>query len=155
MLEFVVKQYTDDIFVYQNFAECLTVKRSFNLLGKLTSKFFQGDKLILETGYDIFFFRKFLSIKYQNLPVALELKKVKGNYILVNDDNSLSVKRRYFKNPLYQLYSNNEIKGNVNSMVNGFTETPTLYYVLFITDSDLNFYLLLLFLINLPPTMDV
>jgi hypothetical protein len=155
MLHYIVKQYTDDIFVYQNTVEYMTVKRSFDIFGKLTSKFFQDGKLILETGYDIFLFRKFLSIKYQNLPVSLELKKMKGNYILIQDSNFLSVKRKYFKNPLYQLYSNKEIKGDVNSKVNGFAETPTIYNVLFSTDSDVNFYLLLLFIINLPPTMDV
>lgn len=155
MLDCVVHQYADDLIAYEKDIEYLKVKRHFNLSGRLVSTFFQEGKIILETGYLIFLFRKFLSINYQDLPAVVTLEKVKGNYILNYDDNFLLVKRRYFKNPLYQLYSNNNLQGNVNTKVNGFTEIPIVYKIHFENDKDVNFYLLLLFLINLPPTMDV
>lgn len=155
MLHYIVKQYTDDIYVYTDTTEYLTIKRSFNLMGKLTSVFSYEGRKILETGYDIFLFRKYFSILYQELPAYVELEKTKGNYLLIANGKSFGVRRKYFKNPLYQLYSNGELKGVVNTKVNGLTETPILYNVLFDTETEDNFYLLLLFLINLPPTMDV
>jgi hypothetical protein len=155
MIEYLIKQYTDDIYVSINNQEFLTVKRKFNILGKLTSRFYQSDKLILETSYDIAFFRKYLVIIIQNLPKQLDLKKVRGIYLLNYENVFLRVKRKYFKNPVYQLYANEELVGEVETKVNGFAESPTRYKVLFYRENEMNYYLLLLFLMNLSPTMDV
>src|SRR5258705_11805626 len=131
MADLVVKQYTDNILVYKNAIVYLVINRKFNLLGKLTSEFYQEGKLILETGYDIFLFRKFLSIKYQDLPVVISLQKVKGNYVINYRNSLLRVRREYFKNPLYRLYENNNRMGEVLTKINGLTETPIIYNVLF------------------------
>ena len=69
------------------------------------------------------------------------------------ENNLLQVKRKYFKNPLYLLYANTEIKGEVKTKLHGFAESPKVYHVTFYKQNDINFYLLLLFLMNLPETM--
>jgi hypothetical protein len=65
---FEIHQYTDDIEVYKNNVLYLKVTRTFNLLGKLTSVFEKDGLVILESYYDVFLFRKILSIRNLSLP---------------------------------------------------------------------------------------
>ena len=93
MLNYLVKNYGDDIEVFQNLDKILYIRRKYNFWGKLTSEFFKDGKLILKTGYEISFFRKILTIDTQSLPIVLELKKKNmKNYILakINASNMSS-----------------------------------------------------------------
>jgi hypothetical protein len=65
------------------------------------------------------------------------------------------LKRKYFKNPLFRLYLNDVSQAVVNTKVSGVTEIPTLYDLLFESDRPENFYLLILFLADLAPIMDL
>jgi hypothetical protein len=153
-MEYRIDQYSDDIFVYIGSLEFLVVRRTFSFFGKLTSKFYQHDKLILETTYDIFLFRKFISIECQNLSIPFSLMKVKGEYAGILNDLTLQVVRRYFKNPVYYLLVNGSKAGEISTKLTGITETPKEYFLKFYSDSESNFYLLLLFLMGVSPTMD-
>jgi hypothetical protein len=155
MVHLTIQQYDDDIYVYRKSTAYLLVKRTVNFNGKVRSVFFYEGKKILETTYDIFFFKKYLSIEFQDLPSVLKLERIRGNYILHQGENVLMLKRKYFKNPLFRLYLNDVSQAVVNTKVSGVTEIPTLYDLLFESDRPENFYLLILFLADLAPIMDV
>jgi hypothetical protein len=82
MVHLTIQQYDDDIYVYRKSTAYLLVKRTVNFNGKVRSVFFYEGKKILETTYDIFFFKKYLSIEFQDLPSVLKLERIRGNYIL-------------------------------------------------------------------------
>ena len=151
MIGYTIKHYDADIFVYQdNGEEFLVGKRRFNFWRKITSQFFQDGQLILETGYDVYPLWKVLSIDYQQLPVYLTLEKRAWDYVLVCGNDRLTIKQGYFKNPIYRLYSNDELQGAVSAKLLSLAEDPTIYQLNFENDLNVNFYLLLFFLINLP-----
>jgi hypothetical protein len=153
-MKYRIEQYTDDIFVYSDNLEFLVVNREINYLGKVGSKFYKNKELILETTYDIFLFRKFISIVCQNLSMPFFLKKSKGEYLGVLNERKLQVARRYFRNPVYFLYDGDNRVGEISTKLTGIVETPKVYNLEFYSDRESNFYLLLLFLIGLSPTMD-
>lgn len=152
---YIIEQFTDDIYVYRESKQYLVVKRRINLMGQVVSTFFQNSNKILETKYDVFLFRKYISIEYQELPYSIALTKSNSKYMLTVENNFLTIKRKYFKNPLFELYLNDRICGIVSTALTGIASTPTVYNVSFYHDSSDTFYSLLLFLMNLPPTMDV
>jgi hypothetical protein len=153
---FEIHQYTDDIEVYKNNVLYLKVTRTFNLLGKLTSVFEKDGLVILESYYDVFLFRKILSIRNLSLPKKINLSKSKGSYILQVEDKYLILKRYYLNNPLYTIENSSKIVCEVSTKLNGLTDTPIIF-TFNISDGDIEFelYYLIRFLIELPPTMDV
>jgi hypothetical protein len=155
MEEYTVEQFTDDIVVWSNGSEFLKVKRKFDWKGKLASSFIKDGIVILETTYDIFLFRKYLSIKRQNLPVSLSLFKKRGAFYLSFDNNKFKSVRHYLNNPIYTLHNNHNRIGEVTTVLTGLMKTPVVWNVSFEQQQYLNFYALLRFLIELPPTMDV
>jgi hypothetical protein len=155
MHNYKVEQFTDDIVVWNSEKEFIKIKRKFDWKGKLTSSFIKDGICILETTYDIFLFRKFLSIKEQHLPVILFLSKEHGVFYLSYNGSRIKLVRHYLKNPIYTLYNNDYKIGEVNTELTGFTKTPIIWNVLFERQDDLNFYALLRFLMELPPTMDI
>ena len=152
---FIVKQYNDDIEVYQNDILYLNIKRKFNFLGKLTSTFLIGNEVILESNYNIFFFRKYLSIPKQNLSYKVALTKIASKYYLTKEDHQLNLQRHYFKNPLYTIEDNNAIAAEVSTALHGFADNPTIYNLTTFCEKELELLCLIRFLIELPPTMDV
>jgi|JI7StandDraft_1071085.scaffolds.fasta_scaffold19919_3 hypothetical protein len=151
---FEIHQYTDDIEVYKNHVLYLKVSRKFNLLGKLSSVFRKGDIVILESTYDVFLFRKSLSIKHQNLAKNINLLKSRYNYILQVEDKNLILKRHYFKNPLYTVEDDSKIVSEISTKINGLTDTPIIY-TFDVSDDEFELYYLIRFLIEVPPVMDV
>ncbi len=152
---FIVKQYNDDIEVFQNDILYLQVKRKFNFLGKLTSTFLIGNEVILESSYNIFFFRLYLSITKQNLSYKVALIKSSSKYYLTKEDHQLNLQRHYFKNPLYTIEDNNAIVAEVSTALHGFAEHPIIYNLTTFCEKELELLCLIRFLIELPPTMDV
>ncbi len=152
---FIVKQYNDDIEVYQNDILYLNVKRKFNFLGKLTSTFFIANEVILESTYDIFFFRKYLSISKQNLTFKVELIKYSSEYYLLKEEHKFNLRRHYIKNPLYTIEDNNINIAEVSTALHGFAEYPIVYNFIADCEKELELLCLIRFLIELPPTMDV
>lgn len=155
MHNYIVEQFTDDIVVREGNKELIKIKRKFDWWGKLTSSFIKDDICILETTYDIILFKKVLSIKKQNLPVILYLTKANGFFYLSYEDSRFKLVRHYLKNPIYTLFNNDYKIGEVSTELSGFTKTPIVWNVAFEQQDDNNFYALLRFLIELPPTMDI
>ncbi|MDI1235840.1 MAG: hypothetical protein PSX81_16305 [bacterium] len=152
---FIVKQYNDDIEVYQDDILYLNVKRKFNILGKLFSTFMIANEVILESTYDIFFFKKFLSISNQNQSLKVELIKKSSEYYLLSEEHQLILRRHYFKNPLYTIEDNNYKVAEVSTSLHGFAEYPIIYNFTTECEKKLELLCLIRFLIEIPPTMDV
>jgi hypothetical protein len=152
---FIVKQYNDDIEVYQNDILYLKVNRKFNFFGKLTSTFLFGNEVILESTYNIFLFRLYLSITKQKLSYKVALIKNASKYYLTMEDHQFSLRRHYFKNPLYTIEDNNAIVAEVSTALHGFANYPIVYNLTTFCDKELELLCLIRFLIELPPTMDV
>jgi hypothetical protein len=150
-MEFQIEQYSDEIKVYSNGVLFLYVRRKYNFFGKLFSEFYQKEELILKTTYNDSFFRIRISVLFQELPCSLSLKKIKGNYIGIVNSKEFRKERTYFKNPVYKLFESNRKIGEVSTKLTGITETPTIYYLRFYSESETNFYSLLVFLIGLSP----
>lgn len=152
---FVIHQYTDDIEVYYNGNIYLDVKRKIDFLGKITSTFMVENEIILETTYDIFLFKKYLSIKTQNLPHKIELVKFKKDYYLKVGALKLNLQRHYLKNPLYTIVDNSSILIEVSTKLNGLIATPIIYNITTCCKKEDELNCLIRFLIEVPPTMDV
>jgi hypothetical protein len=134
----------------------MKVLRKFNWLGRLNSVFKINNAVILESTYDVFLFRKFLSIKYQKLPKIVHLLKNGDNYILDVENRNLILKRHYFKNPLYTVEDNSKIVAEISTKLCGLNDSPIFYKFMITNNNDnLELYYLIRFLIEIPPTMDV
>ncbi len=150
MQQYDVIQFVDDVVVYLDNESILKVERKYKWSGKLISKFFQSGKLILETEYDDSFWRKFLAINYQDLPDRVELSKYGGKYSLLQGNNVISLKYKFFSSPLLELYCNDILKGTVESSLKGITMIPpSKYRVSFDENDSCNLYLLLFYLMNM------
>lgn len=111
--------------------------------------FFKDNKLILETSSFAFFLFKKVWINKQNLPFYIESAKQKGlwGFELIFDKHSIYTKQRALKNPVYRLYLNNELIGDVQ---NDKGITVGRHYILKTTTEDevMNLFLIIAFVIQ-------
>jgi hypothetical protein len=111
---FTIEQ-VDDIIVKKDGAEFLTVERKFGW--GVTSKFYQKDKLILQSYLIIPFLFQRVTIKYQDLPQQVELhKESQLYYAIYYDDNVLSIDLKYFRKPPFILNKNGFEVANISGL---------------------------------------
>ncbi|RPD41898.1 hypothetical protein [Chitinophaga barathri] len=150
VVEYLVEQYSDDLIVYRNGVEYIRVKRKFNWGGWLLASYFYKGKEILNTRRRVTIGLS-LRIDNQDLPEHIELvRSKKGKYSLHIADKVLSIKRAFLKNPCYTFLSNDEVKGYVNTATFSM-KLPYTFNVFFQAEEDINFYLLLFFLMDQAP----
>jgi hypothetical protein len=150
-MEYEILQNQDDIEVSFNGARFLIVKRKFNWLGKVISKIYKEDELIVESDYQVLFFTKSITIRYQRLEAPIRLFKKNKQFALSYKGQELAMKRRYFKNPIVLIYLNQEPSAEVFAEPLGPSLPPFKYKMVFKEAGESGIYSLLLFLLDLAP----
>ncbi|SHL81322.1 hypothetical protein SAMN05444266_10577 [Chitinophaga jiangningensis] len=150
MNSYRIERYGDDLVVWSNNKQVIKVIRRHNWLGKLKSRFFIDGTCVLTTTYDQAWFRKYLTIKEQHLPVPVSLIKMEDNYLLNIGQNLISFENRIPGNPLFVLTNNGSDIGEVNVVSRGFIKNPVIYQLEFKEECDVNYYAMLFLLMNMP-----
>ena len=151
-MTFTIHQHSDDILVFCNEKEFLRVARKFNWWGILRSDFMMDGRKILRTTYDNSFFRVRISILHQGLPQRVYLEKKKGRYGLIAGEQRLTKTKRYFKNPVQELFVDGLLAAQVETDLGLIIGRPTIY-TMKVEETPVDpLFFLLLFLLDLAPT---
>lgn len=153
-MKYRIEQYTDRINAYFENDCFLKVDVKYNLSGTISSKYYHDDVLILETMYEVAFFRLNIDIVFQGSKDIVTIEKIKNKIYMKANCDSFTLRRNYFKNPIYILLKNDLPVANVSTMLNGISFEPRVFNVEFKQDEISYFYCLLYFLIVLPPLME-
>lgn len=141
-----IERHLKEIDVIDNDEVILKVKYRDTFFGRTIYQFYKKERLILETTYLVSFFRMYITIDVQNLDNEIQLKRNYGNYSFIHNGKELSIKKKYFKNPIYHLMIDRNLVGGISTKLWGLAETPTIYNVEFYEEDEENFYFLLLFI---------
>lgn len=116
-----------------------------------TLKLFNQGELILETVTNYFFLKKHREIKYQSLPHSIDyLKQEKYNYyVLKYNGSTLSLKIHILENN-DDFFLNEELIGHMKS-VSKFTPYSEFEMNTETEDNEINLYLIILYLTQIPP----
>jgi hypothetical protein len=148
-MEYEIIENSDSIKVSLEGREFLQVLRKSTWTAELVSKFYKDDTLILESSFSVILFSRRMTINYQNLGENIVVSKKRGKYLLYCRRNLFRNDRSHFKNPIYLLYKNEQVFGEVYSIPFGISLPPFKYKVMYKKEEEDNFYSLLFFLMEL------
>lgn len=146
---YLVRKYSDKVEIFYEDKIFIKVKRTFSFWGKMLSTFTVEEKIILKSTYDIVFYKKYITITYQDLESPLTLRQARGDYFLYVNNLSLALKRSYFKNPIFTISDRNLILGTVDSQIFGFIGSYLDYTITLHCNEKDEIYCLIRFLIEL------
>jgi hypothetical protein len=147
---YIIRRYYGRIEVLCDEKVYLTVKCTFNFWSKMFAVFTMDEKVILKSTHDVFVWKRYLAITYQNLDHHLILKKEKGRYILDVNNLSLFLKYNNFKSPMITIVDKDSILGTIDKVQKfGFISTHMDYSVQLYCSEENELFCLLRFLIEL------
>ena len=130
--------------------EYIDVSRQGTWTARLVSRFYKDGDLILESSVSTAIFSRSLIINYQKLAENIVVSKNKRAFTFICGKDVLRSEQKIFKNPIYLLYRNDEVCGEVYQEPFGISLPPYKYRVVFKKDQETNLYSLLTFLMELP-----
>lgn len=152
-MPFFIHQHSTDIEVFLDDKAYLYVRQKYNWWGILHNDFIMDGKSILKTTYDNSFFRIRMSILDQDLPQQVQLEKVDGKYVLNLDGHAIIKTRRYFKNPIRELFLDGRLAAQVETDLKLVIGGPVIYRMTILDESSTDLFLLLFFLLDLSPSL--
>jgi hypothetical protein len=149
-MEYDIIQHSDDIEIFYKGSKFLFVKRRRNWAGTLNSKIYKGNDLILESDLRISFFKRIIELKHQSLEKVVSLSKINKRHVLIVDNHNVMIGSEVSMNSLFSIYGDSNLLGKVYPKSKGIELPPYTFSLVFQEASDLNFYGMLLLLMQFP-----